>query len=273
MAVPADLPCAGTAQPRPVRVNGARRQPECVNATRSLKTPAQALPMVIARAMDAHDTTPDATPPAEGPLDLYVFDFDGTLTTEDTFVGFMKYDMGTARWLARMARLTPVFVAYKLGRTDRHAVKRAVVKAVFTGRTLSEVEASAESYARDIIPALIRPAGMERFRERWADTLAGGPRTVVCSASISPYLEAFFADFEGLEIVCCRLRTDPDGTCTGDLDGMNVWGPQKIEALHAHYAERGLNIVEAYGDSEGDRALLDAAERPFWRPFRGFGES
>ena len=229
---------------------------------------AQAAPSVLARPMDTQET---AQP--RDTLDLVVFDFDGTLTTEDTFVGFMKHDMGTARWLARMVPLLPTFAAYKAGRIDRHAVKHAVVRAVFTGRHIADVEASAKDYAQTVIPKLIRPAGMERFRRRWSESKAGGPQVVVCSASISPYLESFFAEFEGLDIVSCRLATDSSGICTGGLDGMNVWGPQKMSALRERYPVHNLNIVEAYGDSEGDRALLDAAERPFWRPFRGVGES
>lgn len=204
---------------------------------------------------------------------VIAFDFDGTLTTRDTFVEFMKAYRGAWRWRARMVRLVPVFVAYKLGRVDRHAVKRAVVNAVFAGEPIEHVQERARDFAQNAIPALLRPAGVARFRERVAESAGGGPTTVICSASLSLYLRAFAKGFavDGGEVpvLACELEVDPDtGHCTGRLAGLNVWGPNKVRVLASHFDASKLRIVEAYGDSEGDRQMLEAAETAYWRPFR-----
>ena len=199
---------------------------------------------------------------------LVVFDFDGTLTTADTFVAFMKYYHGAARWYAKMVPLAGTFLAYKLGRIDRHAVKDAVVGAAFGGEPWSAVEASAQAFAAEVIPGLMRPLGLVRLRERLGEADAGGPEVVICSASISPYLEAYLRPLGVGRIVACELEMDESGMCTGTLRGFNVWGENKMKALREAFPRARLYLCESYGDSEGDRALLDAANVPFWRPFR-----
>ena len=200
--------------------------------------------------------------------DLVVFDFDGTLTTEDTFVLFMKHYCGTFRWYLKMVPLLGVFARYKLGRIDRHAVKHAVVKAVFAGVPFANVQAEADRFAREDIPGLIRPKGLETFREKVAAMNNGGPQVIICSASISPYLEAFFRGELAVDIVSCELEVDSRGTCTGKLRTRNVWGDNKLEAIRERFHSYRVNLRESYGDTAGDRAILDAAQTAYWRPFR-----
>lgn len=209
--------------------------------------------------------TPDDDRPVKP---LIVFDFDGTLTTKDTFVGFMKFYHGTARWYAKMVPLAGTFAAYKLGRIDRHAVKDAVVGAAFGGETITAVRESAKAYARDVIPALIRPDGQARLDRRLAEAAAGGPEVVICSASISPYLESYLHPLGVETIVACELAVDKLGLCTGELDGFNVWGENKMKALRERFGSHRIHLLESYGDSTGDRAILEAADAAFWRPFR-----
>ena len=198
---------------------------------------------------------------------VIAFDFDGTLTTEDTFVAFMKFYHGTVRWYAKMLPLLPVFLRYKLGRITRHDVKDAVVRAVFWGEPYRKVQSEAKRFAETVIPGLIRPQGMARFDEHIAAWRAGGPEVVVCSASISPYLRFFFERYESLRILACELRV-VDDLCTGELRGYNVWGENKVKRLREEFHSSGIHLVEAYGDSEGDVPMLEVADVAFWRPFR-----
>ena len=212
------------------------------------------------------------TPPRK---ELVVFDFDGTLTTEDTFVLFMKRYCGTLSWYLKMLPLTSVFLRYKLGRIDRHAVKHAVVRAVFTGEPMARIASEAEAFARRDIPKLIRPAGLSRFTERVEAMGTGGPDVVICSASISPYLRSYIGllsedntAFTKVKIVACELEADAQKNATGRLRGRNVWGENKLKALREEFRSYSIHLVESYGDSAGDVAILDAADTAYWRPFR-----
>jgi phosphatidylglycerophosphatase C len=91
---------------------------------------------------------------------------------------------------------------------------------------------------------------------------------VIVSASYEPYL-AVVADQLGVEcVLSTRLEIDAGGLCTGRLDGANCRADEKVRRLEAWLAEQGLarERVElwAYGDSEGDRRLLEYADHPVW---------
>ncbi|MEP1230083.1 MAG: HAD family hydrolase, partial [Litorimonas sp.] len=140
----------------------------------------------------------DRIDPAETPTlakkqaKIVVFDFDGTITTKDTFALFLRYYAGTSAWTFKIAALLPTFISYKLGLIDRHAVKKAVVKKFFKGHSAQAVDDRAAQFAKDIIPALIRPAAQARLDALKATSEFGSEfdyeSLYICSASIGPYL-------------------------------------------------------------------------------------
>ena len=202
---------------------------------------------------------------------IYVFDFDGTITTRDTFALFLRYYAGTPRWLLNITKLLPTFAAYKLGRIDRHAVKKAVIKTFFAGESASEVEARAAQFAKDVIPGLIRPAAKQRLDALLADPNCGPESLYICSASIGPYLRAW-AGSHGIHIAHVMatelaINTDKD-RITGELDGYNVWGQNKVRRIYDQFSPQSVEILEAYGDTRGDREMLHAAKASFFKPFR-----
>ena len=89
--------------------------------------------------------------------EIYVFDFDGTITTRDTFALFLRYYAGPVRWALKIAQLLPTFAGYKLGRIDRHAVKHAVINRFFAGELFADVEARAQQFAAEVIPDSYTP--------------------------------------------------------------------------------------------------------------------
>jgi phosphoserine phosphatase len=51
------------------------------------------------------------------------------------------------------------------------------------------------------------------------------------------------------------------------LAGLNCKGPEKMQRLRAHLGSWQGSVLEAYGDSRGDRELLLAADLPHYRSF------
>ena len=206
-----------------------------------------------------------STPDKTSPTSLIVFDFDGTITTSDTFALFLRYYAGTAVWIANIARLMPVFISYKLGIIDRHAVKKAVIQRFFGGELIAEVEAKATTFAQDVIPGLIRPAAQAELdiKKQALESL------YICSASIGPYLRAW-AQSQNIpksHILATELEV-VDGRCSGNIHGYNIWGENKVRRIFDEFQPHTVSIKEAYGDSRGDKELLHAAEASFYRPFR-----
>ncbi|GGX61200.1 hypothetical protein GCM10011309_08870 [Litorimonas cladophorae] len=200
---------------------------------------------------------------------IIVFDFDGTITTRDTFALFLRYYAGPFGWAGNILRLLPTFAAYKLGGIDRHAVKKAVVKRFFTGKSAKDVDNRAADFARDVIPGLIRPAALQHINAKLADKNYGPESLYICSASIGPYLR-YWAGSCGIQanhVMATELAVKDD-RITGELDGYNVWGANKVRRILDQFAPHTVSILEAYGDTRGDQEMLHAAKASFFRPFR-----
>ena len=213
----------------------------------------------------------DSNAPAD--YAILAYDFDGTITTRDTFALFLRYYAGTPRWAGNILRLLPTFVAYKLGRVDRHAVKRAVVKQFFAGEDAVNVEAKAECFARDVIPGLVRPAALAQLRAIMAGPEDKRESLYICSASIGPYLR-HWAKGVGIapdHVLATEMAVEShDGkeSMSGLLHGYNVWGSNKVRRISDTFAPQSVRILESYGDTRGDREMLHAAQASFFRPFR-----
>ena len=208
-------------------------------------------------------------PEHEKEHEIFVFDFDGTITTRDTFALFLRYYAGPTRWLFNIARLLPTFAAYKLGKIDRHAVKKAVIRRFFAGQLATDVETRAAQFAHDVIPKLIRPAARVRIDALLADPNCGAESLYICSASIGPYLRSW-ASSCGIQIanVMATELAINNGRIAGELKGYNVWGENKVRRIFDQFTPHSVKIIEAYGDTRGDREMLHAAEASFFKPFR-----
>lgn len=196
-----------------------------------------------------------------------MFDFDGTITTSDTFALFLRYYAGTPRWLWNLFLLMPVFLAYVLHIVDRNYVKARVISRFFSGRSVSDVEAKAESFAKDVIPGLIRPKAAEALETAKTREKDGFESLYICSASIGPYLRAYFEPLDVPKILATELEAE-NGVYTGQIAGWNIWGEGKVRRILAEFEPDAVRILEAYGDSRGDRELLNAAQASYYRPFR-----
>lgn len=208
-------------------------------------------------------TAPLDTPDSFPARDVYIFDFDGTITTKDTFALFLRYFAGPVRWFFNILTLLPIFIGYVLRLTSRDAVKAYVIRRFFKNVPVQYIEDKAERFAKDIIPSLIRPKALEALKQRQI-----APYTLyICSASIGPYLR-HWGKAHGITNIMATELESRHGVCTGNISGWNIWGPGKTRRISAEFVGQQIRIKEAYGDSRGDLEMLNAAEASYWRPFR-----
>ncbi len=200
---------------------------------------------------------------------IIVFDFDGTITTKDTFALFLRYYAGPLSWALKILALLPTFIAYKLGFIDRHAVKKAVIKRFFKDHDASALDKRAAQFAKDIIPPLIRPAAQARLDAIKSNPEQGLESLYICSASIGPYLRHWAKTQQISEnhVLATELESN-NGILTGALDGYNIWGANKIRRIYDAFSPQSVAILEAYGDTKGDKEMLHAANASFFKPFR-----
>lgn len=184
------------------------------------------------------------------------FDFDGTLSTRDNVVPFLRGAVGPARLLGALVLVTPVLLTAVLDPTRRDRAKAALVRRTLTGFDAARLESIATRFAADVYAHHLRDDMVERVawhREQ-------GHQVVAVSASFRDYLLPI-ADQLGLDAVLATELEVVDGRLTGRLAGANVRGPEKVRRLEAWLGGEPAELW-AYGDSGGDRELLARADHP-----------
>lgn len=199
----------------------------------------------------------DRTPASRG---LALFDFDGTLTTAETFGPFVR--AAAPRWRVRVGGvlLAPLVLGYRLGLVSGSTVRAAVVRVAFAGVPAADVAARGEAFARDVIPGLLRPAAMG-----WLDRhRARGDAMAVVSGAFDAYLAPWCAQ-HGLALLASSLE-QRDGVLTGRYRGAQCVGAEKARRVRAAFVLADYAAVHAYGDTAEDDALLALADH---RTYRG----
>ena len=194
---------------------------------------------------------------------IVAFDFDGTLTSEDSFMAFLRWRAGTREYLTGLAALAPAGARYLVDR-DRGRIKAAAVRRFLAGMTRAELEADAQRFATERGRALLRPDALRAWR-RWQD---GGARLVIVTASpetiVAPLAHALGAE----RLIGTRLAFDAQDRVTGAFDGANCRGEEKVRRLREAYGA-AVALEAAYGDTDGDREMLGLAQEKGFKVFNG----
>ena len=197
------------------------------------------------------------------PMKVHAFDFDGTLTRRDTLVEFIRYVKGDKEFLKCFLRYSPQLVAMKVGLYPNWKVKRQVFSYCFAGMK-EEVFNDFSTRFAQAKSSLMRPAGVEKIRSLLQDDC----QVVVVSASVENWVRPFFGDLsDAMQFLCTRVEVK-DGVLTGRFLTKNCFGKENVARLRTLYPDRRAIELTAYGDSRGDREMLDYANEGYYRPFR-----
>lgn len=188
------------------------------------------------------------------------FDVDGTLTTRDCVRPFLERAAGRRRMVISVLR-RPVATVVAAARRDRDRFKEIVVGGSLRGKLIAEVEAIGEQFAQFVLVNWLRSDTMRRLR--WHQR--AGHRIVLVSASLAPYLRPLALRL-GVDDVLCTDAARSGDRYVGRLAGPNCRAIEKRRRFEEWLEQNrwGGAEVWAYGDSAGDRELLDRADHPVW---------
>jgi phosphatidylglycerophosphatase C len=182
------------------------------------------------------------------------FDFDGTLTTSDTLVPFLRAVVGTGDLAIAAALNAPRFALAAVSDRWRDAAKAALFRRVLAGRDVARLRTLGERYADSVVTHRLRSGMPERIEWHRGQ----GHEIVVVSASPTLYLDAVGSRLGLDAVIATELEVGPDGCLTGEIVGANVRRAEKVRRLEAWLG--GDAEIWAYGDSTGDRELLERAD-------------
>lgn len=194
---------------------------------------------------------------------IAAFDFDGTITTSDILIPFLIQVFGRWKVNVEIAKLLPSLLQFGLGTISRQEMKERFLTRLIKGMPLPQFCSLAETFSETKLPSLIRKEALERLE--WHKEQ--GHIVVIISANLAPLLSHFAKKNDTHALLASQLGIDKRMELTGKLEGLNCWGAEKTTRLIAAFGPKENYTLYAYGDSRGDKELLELADYPHYRYF------
>jgi phosphatidylglycerophosphatase C len=187
------------------------------------------------------------------------FDFDKTITHQDTLLPFLLHLHPFHHKAIRLIKLFPTLLLYKMGFMENHAAKEKLLKAFLKNHAYENLEKQAEIFSEHRLSQYIKTDALQRLRWHQGE----GHQCILISAGLEIYLKPW-AKTMNLEVSATRLHVH-SGRVSGKIDGRNCYGQEKVNRLLERFGPKENFKLYAYGDSAGDKELLALADYPFYR--------
>jgi phosphatidylglycerophosphatase C len=192
---------------------------------------------------------------------LVLFDFDGTITTKDTFIEFIRFYHGSFRFASGFGLMLPILILYKIKLIPNWKAKEIVLSWFFKGQEFERFNKLCREFSATVLPKLIRPGALVELKKYTNDS-----EVVVVSASAENWVSPWCHQ-NNLKVIATQLES-VQGKLTGKIKGKNCFGEEKAVRIRNTFTLSAFDEIIAYGDSSGDKEMLALADKHFYKPFR-----
>lgn len=190
------------------------------------------------------------------------FDFDGTITTHDTFLELIRFYKGNFKFYLGFCVNAFSIVAWKLGIISNQSAKEKVLAYFFKNTPQDTFQEQCDEFARLLIPGLVRPKALREIKQ----LKDSGAIVVIVSASAENWITVWCKEND-VELLATKLA-EQNGRLTGKIDGVNCHGNEKVNRIRTAFDLSLYDEVYCYGDTKGDKPMLELATFSFYKPFR-----
>lgn len=192
---------------------------------------------------------------------LALFDFDKTITDRDTFMPFLVFSFGWFRTILVLSFLFPQALICLAGFMSRKKFKELVFKLTIKGWTKEKFHDAAQDFYRQKVKTYLRKPALDEIKMH----LENGADVSLVSASPEDWLWPFTEE-AGINLIGTRLEVK-DGRYTGNIVGGNCRRAEKVNRVKEVYNLENYSDIYAYGDSTGDKEMLEMSNHPHFRTF------
>lgn len=184
-----------------------------------------------------------------------VFDFDGTLTTKDTLLEFIKYACGIRRFYIGFLLHFPILVLMKIGLLPNWKTKEMIFSWFFKGMKYKEFERLGKDFAK-----VIFSFANQDTTKMLSNHLQDRNEVYVITASIEEWVRPYCNLLNVKAVLGTKVEVE-GGLLTGRFASKNCYGKEKVSRLLEAFPDRNSYFLYAYGDSAGDKDLLEFADK------------
>ena len=182
---------------------------------------------------------------------IAVFDLDGTLTTKDTLLEFIKFACGVPRFYWGFLLFCPILILMKLHLFPNWKAKQMFFSHFFKGGEYNDFKAKGQLFANEIEKMENR-----KMLEKLNDHLNHSDVVYVISASIFEWVQPWCEKIGVSRVLATQIEVDANGIISGRFATKNCYGKEKVRRLLEVEPERRSYILYAYGDSRGDKEMI-----------------
>ncbi len=191
---------------------------------------------------------------------LYLFDFDGTLTYKDTMFLFLKF-YDSAKFSVQFAKHIPLFVLVKLKLADAEKVKKSFISSILKGQSRKKIEEKSLAFFEENYPKIIRENVLDFIKNIDRENT----ESFLVTASLDIWVKPFAEKFK-MTLVATKAEFKND-IFTGNFVGKNCNGKEKAARIKEEIGGRKFDKIIAFGDTSGDRQMLNFADESHFRFF------
>ena len=161
-----------------------------------------------------------------------------------------------------MIALSPWLLAMKLKLISNSSAKQRLLTFFFGQMSVTDFEQKCNMFIKEKLPALLRPDALVEIKKHQLNNV----QVVVVSASPQNWINGWCAVNN---ILCIATKLEVlDGKITGQIDGNNCYGEEKVNRINAVFDLRDYDNIFCYGDTKGDKPMLKLATFAYYKPFR-----
>ena len=188
---------------------------------------------------------------------IAAFDVDGTITFTDSFMLFLRFTTSKWGFIAKLTALLPFFILYIFKIYSRDDVKNRILNAFLHGKNTKEYKEYCVEFS-EIYAKILRSDALKAIESH----KVAGHELALVSASLEDYLIPF-ANSLGIKNVIATKLEIKDDVLTGKMLGPNCRAQEKLNRIYQYFGD--VEIIAAYGDSRGDKEMIEAAKEKHYR--------
>ncbi|WP_250458425.1 HAD-IB family hydrolase [Microbulbifer litoralis] len=192
-----------------------------------------------------------------------VYDFDGTITDRHTFWRFLRLLSGPWKFWFTTVTMIPWIIGIYYRNQPVMSAREVLIRRLLKGIDEQRFLALSRRFALEQIPDWVRADALRSFEEHQSR----GHRLLLVSNSAASYLRPWAASVGIDTVFGSEFEVDGRGRLTGELLGTHCQGPEKLRCLEFQLGDLDRYELHVYGDSEGDLAMLDAADFAYYLTF------
>ena len=191
---------------------------------------------------------------------ISIFDLDGTLTKSDTYlaylIGFLKRN--PKRWFKALI-LPFAVVMFFLKIRDNQWLKTIFLTIILGGETKNNILAWNKIFLDKLFAKGLREDIVTILKERQNS----GDIVLLSTASLDIYVSDIQNRFSINHLICTNVLWK-DGYLTGDLDGKNCYGLEKLARVKSYMKKHNIyGEISVYSDHASDWPIMSYADKSY----------